>query len=383
MEGTTILKKSYEYVKGYFDRQDQDNFPYHNWNHTLRVLDAVKKLISADASIDDRSALQLQIAALFHDIGYFTDCKNHEQVSADKAAEFLSSYSFPEEDIQEIQQLILATKPEWKAGKKNQYILRDADMSGLASKDYMTIVEGLRQEKNYGRNHKEIAKEKWIKENIKFLSAYKYESEVGRQLFNKGRKKNIKKLKKKKKAMKKESRVQTIASSKSAQTQLKTALRNHIDLSAIADNKSNMMLSINAMILTIGLPLLINITSQYPKMVFPILLLSLISIISMIFATLATRPISMSGLTNLSDIPQKKSNLFFFGNFYKMKFDDFNIGIKEVIADDEILDNSITRDLFFLGKALGKKYDHLRLCYNIFMYGLAITMILAAVLIII
>ena len=383
MENSTILEKSYQYTKEYFARQDQDSFSYHNWDHTLRVLNAVKNMIFVDTTIDDRSALQLQIAALFHDIGYFTDCKNHEQVSADMAAEFLSSHAFPSEDIKEIQQLILATRPDWKAGNKKQYILRDADMSGLASKNYMTIAEGLRQEKNNDNSPQEIDEEKWIKENIQFLSSYQYESEVGQQLFDKGRKKNIKRLKKKKKEMDKESRVQTIASSKSAQTQLKTALRNHIDLSSIADNKANMMLSINAMILTIGLPLLVNTINQYPKMVFPILLLSLVSIISMIFATLATRPINMKGLTNLSDIPQKKSNLFFFGNFYKMKFDDFDKGIKQVIADDQILDNSITRDLFFLGKALGKKYDHLRLCYNIFMYGLAITMILAAVLILI
>ena len=42
-----------------------------------------------------------------------------------------------------------------------------------------------------------------------------------------------------------------------------------------------------------------------------------------------------------------------------------------VVADDEILDNSITRDLFFLGKSLGKKFEYLRWCYNFFMYGIA------------
>ena len=64
-----------------------------------------------------------------------------------------------------------------------------------------------------------------------------------------------------------------------------------------------------------------------------------------------------------------------------MPFDDFEKGIKDVIADNDILDNSITRDLFFLGKALGRKYDQLRLCYNIFMYGLAATVLLAVILI--
>jgi hypothetical protein len=181
--------------------------------------------------------------------------------------------------------------------------------------------------------------------------------------------------------MKKDKKTQTIASSKSAQTQLKTSLRNHIDLSAIADNKANMMLSINAMILTIGIPLLINSSSKYPTLIIPIFILSFICISSMIFATLATRPIKMSGITNLEDIAQKKSNLFFFGNFHKMQFEEFEEGIKIVVADDEVMDNSITRDLFFLGKALGNKYKYLRFCYNTFMFGIASTVILAAILV--
>jgi hypothetical protein len=90
----------------------------------------------------------------------------------------------------------------------------------------------------------------------------------------------------------------------------------------------------------------------------------------MVFATLATRPIAMSGKSTMEQIYDKKSNLFFFGNFYQMTFGEYETGMQAVVGDDEILDNSIMRDLFFLGKALGKKYQYLRLCYNFFMFGL-------------
>ena len=103
----------------------------------------------------------------------------------------------------------------------------------------------------------------------------------------------------------------------------------------------------------------------------------------MVFATLATRPIKMRGETAKSDVMEKKSNLFFFGNFYNMKFNDYEEGIKQVIAQDDVLDNSITRDLFFLGKALGSKYNNLRWCYNIFMFGIIFTVLLYAVVFII
>ena len=77
----------------------------------------------------------------------------------------------------------------------------------------------------------------------------------------------------------------------------------------------------------------------------------------------------------MEDIQGKRSNLFFFGNFYQMTFNEYERGMQYVVGDDELLDSAIIRDLFFLGKALGQKYRYLRLCYNFFMYGLIIAVI--------
>lgn len=75
----------------------------------------------------------------------------------------------------------------------------------------------------------------------------------------------------------------------------------------------------------------------------------------------------------MESILAKKSNLFFFGNYYKMSFDEYREGMNATVADDSILDTTIMRDLFFLGKTLGKKYAYLRRCYTFFMYGIIIT----------
>jgi len=177
------------------------------------------------------------------------------------------------------------------------------------------------------------------------------------------------------KKQKSKTKSKTITNSKTAQTQLKTALRNHIDLSSIADNKANIMLSVNAMILTVGLPLIISQFESNPSLIIPTAILAFASLGSMIFATLSTRPGKMNGSTKMEQITSLKSNLFFFGNFYKMNFEEYETGMKTVVGDNEIIDNSITRDLFFIGKSLGRKYEYLRWCYNIFMYGVGIALI--------
>jgi hypothetical protein len=75
----------------------------------------------------------------------------------------------------------------------------------------------------------------------------------------------------------------------------------------------------------------------------------------------------------------KRGNLLFFGNYYSLPLDDFQFGMKELIKDNDFLYATMTRDLYFLGIVLAKKYKHLSLCYNIFMYGLIISMLAFAV----
>lgn len=186
------------------------------------------------------------------------------------------------------------------------------------------------------------------------------------------------KKKKKKKKKKEDVHSNSINDNKSAQMIFKTALRNHIDLTSIADNKANIMLSINALIITIAMPLLANYAGDNPKLIVPSVVLLTTCVASIIFATLATRPIKNRGFTNIEEISSGPTNLFFYGNFYKMKFNDYLKGVQEVMQEDERIDVSIISDLFYLGKALGQKFNLLRTCYSIFMVGITLSVIIFA-----
>jgi len=135
------------------------------------------------------------------------------------------------------------------------------------------------------------------------------------------------------------------------------------------------MLSVNALIITFALPLLGKEIAANKLLLLPTMLLLTVCVVSMVFATLATRPIPMKGFSSMESILAKKSNLFFFGNYYKMSFDEYENGMNATIADEEILNSTIMRDLFFLGKTLGNKYAYLRKCYTIFMYGIILSVI--------
>jgi hypothetical protein len=94
---------------------------------------------------------------------------------------------------------------------------------------------------------------------------------------------------------------------------------------------------------------------------------------------LATRPNVTSGEFTKEDIKQKKFNLLFFGNFQKMKLEEFEWAMGEMMQDRDYLYSSMKKDLYFLGLVLHKKYKILRITYTIFLIGIIVSVIAFAV----
>ncbi len=99
----------------------------------------------------------------------------------------------------------------------------------------------------------------------------------------------------------------------------------------------------------------------------------------MVLAVLATRPNITSGQFTKEDVANKKVNLLFFGNFHKMKLSDYEWAISELVKDKDYIYSSLTKDLYFLGLVLHRKYKILRLTYVIFMVGIVISVLAFAV----
>ncbi|RUA18230.1 MAG: phosphohydrolase, partial [Flavobacteriia bacterium] len=98
-------------------------------------------------------------------------------------------------------------------------------------------------------------------------------------------------------------------------------------------------------------------------------------ITSMVLSVLATRPNITSGKFTKEDVEQKRVNLLFFGNFHKMKLEEYEWAMSELTKDKDYVYASLTKDLYYLGLVLNKKYKILRITYNIFMLGMIISVL--------
>ncbi len=389
-----IVQLTEEYILKIFEHDLPPNLYYHDLKHTMSVRETAL-ILGAHYEIGETNMEAMEIATLLHDTGYVKAYTGHEKVSAELAEEFLTSHNYPEDKIALVIDLIDATKLVYEPKNLMQKIIKDSDLNNLGQGKYMKTIANLRHEMKVflGQEYEDAA---FMKMNLGFMDGHSYFTEKASEIFDgkkaKNRKKVVKALdtiiadkKEKKKARKRKRKerielTDSINSNKSAQMMFKTALRNHIDLTSIADNKANIMLTINAGIITVSLSLLAPVISGNPKMVYPISILLTTCVATIIYATLTTRPIKTKGMTAVKSIEGGPTNLFFYGNFYKMGFKEYKAGIKLVLDDENKLDDSIISDLFYLGKALGNKFMQLRTCYLIFMVGMTLSVIAFAIL---
>jgi hypothetical protein len=137
----------------------------------------------------------------------------------------------------------------------------------------------------------------------------------------------------------------------------------------MADNKANIMITVNSIIVSILVSILIRKFEEFPNLIVPTVILTMVCLITIVFAVLATRPNVSSGRFTREDVQAKRTNLLFFGNFHNMTLEDYEEGVREMMTDSEFLYGSMTRDIYFQGKVLGRKYKLLRISYTVFMFG--------------
>jgi len=383
-----LIKDVEKYVTSYLNDHLDTSFVYHNLAHTQRVVSKTKELIE-ESDITEEDAELLLIGAWFHDIGFTKTIEDHEKQSAIIASEFLKSTKVSEEKISTISNIILATEMSYEPKNTLESLIRDADCAHISSKNYEDYAALLRKEWELTKG-KKVSKTEWLEENIEFLTHHSFYSDIANKKWQKRKGKNLanliqsqNKIKantdklKQKKAELKFKKEKLDLPDRGIETMFRVALRNHITLSDIADTKANILLSVNAIIISVALsnllPKLDNPSNTY--LIYPTLIFMLFTVISIVLSVLATRPNVTMGKFTKEDVANKKVNLLFFGNFHQMKLDEFEWAMNEMMKDKDYLYGSLTKDLYFLGLVLNRKYSLLRLTYTVFMIGIVISVL--------
>ncbi|MEO6684459.1 MAG: Pycsar system effector family protein [Dyadobacter sp.] len=162
---------------------------------------------------------------------------------------------------------------------------------------------------------------------------------------------------------------------KGIETMFRISSSNHQRLSDMADNKAHIMITTTSIIMSVLLSTLIRRLEDNTHLITPTMLLLTVCMITMIFSILSTRPIIPHGTFTQDEIETKNVNLLFFGNFYRMSYDDYSAAMQCMMNDRQFLYGSLTKDVYSQGIVLGRKYRLLRIAYNVFMFGIIASVI--------
>ena len=179
----------------------------------------------------------------------------------------------------------------------------------------------------------------------------------------------------KKKVQKQDDEKDKKKTSRGVETVFRVTSSNNQQLSAQADNKANIMITVNSIIISVLLTVLVSRIEEQPNLLLPTIVLLLVNVSTIIFSVLATRPNIPTGMFNDNDVETKKVNLLFFGNFYRMNLENYAKGMVAMMDDRDFLYGSLIQDVYNQGLVLAKKYRLLRISYSIFMYGLIVSVV--------
>lgn len=145
---------------------------YHGFHHTLDVVNAALEIAKAERIEDEESLVLLKTAAFYHDLGFITTYRGHEEEGCRIAHLTLPTFGYSLAQIEKICGMIMATKIPQNPQNHLEQIIADADLDYLGRDDFWPIAHSLYEEL---RQREMITNlEAWNQIQVKFLSSHQY-----------------------------------------------------------------------------------------------------------------------------------------------------------------------------------------------------------------
>jgi HD superfamily phosphodiesterase len=374
-----LIAESENYISALLAEKLPESITFHDFNHALLVKKYAETIGEQTGLTADEMNI-LRICALFHDAGYVNSYEKYNEESIVIASAFLAEHEVDQQTIDHIAEIIRSTKLPQDPKDKIAEALCDADMMYIASENGLEQFDLLYDETAIlkPKSNKRMA---FVKRYIDVFASHTYFTEYGKTVLQSKKEAAIKRIAARMKRhklidnTKEPSAKKRIVYTRGVDTMFRVTARNQINLNSIADNKSNILISVNAIIISIIITMLAGNIGNMSQDIFPILIFLFICLVTIIIAIMSTRPNIVNSSFTREDIRNKNVDLTFFGNFIKLNYDDYLKAVKEMMTDDDHLYSTLLKNQYELGKILAKKFRLVKIAYNVFMIGIIITVI--------
>ncbi|NNE26560.1 MAG: hypothetical protein HKN09_06935 [Saprospiraceae bacterium] len=405
----SIVEKAELYVSGIISNEFSDRLTFHDIGQQYRLIDTIHKIALAE-DVSEAEKEIILLAGWFVHIGLkniddFTRPKSYSDFfnkrlhfSIESANQFLDQNSYPLEKAKEVISLL----QEVKADNTEQKSLAAQILDDAIHSDFGDSKAKKRMRRYYEElllcHVEEASQNDFYDLTIKMLTQHNYHTDYAIRNLRPNKEALIARLLKEQrdiqkkgdaviraeldideqelKLLKKKLKGVQGRDNRGIQTLFRTTSRNHYTLSEMVDRKANIMISVNAIIMSIFIGNFIANDLSFSIHNLPILIILIAGPVSIFFSINAIRPELTHGSFTEGDIRGKKGNLLYFGNFHNMSLKEYEWGMLQMLSDQDFLYSTMIKDIYFLGVTLDKKYRMIRKSLFIFMVGLLTAVIL-------
>ena len=170
-----------------------NNHYYHSYEHAIDVMQRAIYL-SEQENLPVDEIEMMALAGLFHDTGFIVMYDKNEPIWAKIASNYLKSINYDKNKIKLIEQIILATDPDY-TNPKNIYekIIKDADMDNLWRDDFQKKSNDIKKELETVKKIK-LKDPEWHHSLVDLLISHKFNTDVQRKERDKKKQENLNKM---------------------------------------------------------------------------------------------------------------------------------------------------------------------------------------------
>ncbi len=388
-----LIKETETFISKFMRKHDNPELLFHNLSQTQNIVSVANQLAQHYA-LKDLDLFIVRAAAWFLYVGYYKNTQQPEEAAIKLAEEFFRNAGVELQAIESIKKCILSAKATTTPDMLLAKIICDADSFYIGTDNFLNYNKLRRKEAGL-LNDTGIDKNEWKRNTIQMLESHQFYTDYCISRLDAKKKENLKKLKEKdpllslttnsitsilegkndKVEKKNKDNNKENSADKTIETMFRTTASSSQRLSSQADTKAHIMISVNSIIISVLLSIVVRKMDEYSNLTIPVIMLLLVNLVTIIFAILATRPNVKKPTFNENDIKDNKVNLLFFGNFFNMNFDNYSNSMLHIMGDKQVLYLTMLRNLYEQGLVLNKKYRMLKISYNVFMYGLIVSVI--------
>ncbi len=214
----------------------------------------------------------------------------------------------------------------------------------------------------------------WLDRELQQLKEIKFKTFAGQVYFSQKLAKNISELQEIKASL--SGSVTAEASEKKILALYRSVSRNLIDMISITDHKAGLLLSANAISLSLLVSFFGRGLTDHPRLWASAILIAGTCALTVLFASLAARPVKR----DLSHLPLKEllkteEGVLHYGNAARLNRDEFIEGFQMMMRDDEMLERGLLAELHFYSVRIVNKLKMVRRAYITMFTGIFLSFV--------